>query len=417
MGIILKRLSLILVLLLPLAGWAQTLTVWPTTVSAPRGTTQTVTAVVVGIDNKTVTWSTNHGTLVGTNPCVVNEPCTIAVYDATAETATLTATSNVNGSVTATSTITFTASPTPATDHPRLLVTSSMLAGLQAKATSGNPMYQALKNYANIYYVPGDSALWTFSTWNGSACTGGSPPASDQSNSYKEANANAYAFLSMIAPTYGERNTWGCHGRDVWVYMMSAVISGTTSFGGNHWSDSVVAYALTTDWLMAGGYLSSSDLTIARQFLAKVAPTIINYSYGDSPLIGSYNSSSQFAGTGASLRDMGNNYTSSKELYLVSIALTFNDNITDDPALANTCSATRYQVCPDGTAGSLHAYWTYFNGAFLYRNWAHIEDPNVSWRAYQAAYANLPTQPSCNLIKSISQFCKLIFGFQINSAG
>ena len=56
----------------------------------------------------------------------------------------------------------------------------------------------------------------------------------------------------------------------------------------------------------------------------------------------------------------------------------FNDTTTDDPPLANTCGATRYQVCPDGTAGSLHAYWTYFTGGMLYKDWAHMEDPAVS---------------------------------------
>ena len=75
---------------------------------------------------------------------------------------------------------------------------------------------------------------------------------------------------------------------------------------------------------------------------------------------------------------MGNNYTHSKMLYLVAAALTFNDTTTDDPALANTCGATRYQVCPDGTAGSLHAYWTYLTGGMLYKDWAHMEDPEVS---------------------------------------
>jgi hypothetical protein len=82
-------------------------------------------------------------------------------------------------------------------------------------------------------------------------------------------------------------------------------------------------------------------------------------------------------------------------MYLAAAALTFNDTATDDPATPNTCNATRYVVCPDGTAGSLHAYWTYLAGGMLYKDWAHIEDPNVSWQAYQAAYANLPTVPSC----------------------
>ena len=60
-----------------------------------------------------------------------------------------------------------------------------------------------------------------------------------------------------------------------------------------------------------------------------------------------------------------------------------------------SCGATRYQVCPDYSAGSLHAYWKFFAGTALYDEWAHLEDPNVSWKAYQAAYSNLPSQPTC----------------------
>ena len=122
--------------------------VYPTAVTAPVGSYQTVTAVVTGVNNKTVTWTTDGGTIVGTNPCVANEPCTVALHVTSARTYHLTATSNANGSVVATSTITITASPTVTTGHPRLLFTSSDIAGLRAKATSGNAMYEALYGQA-----------------------------------------------------------------------------------------------------------------------------------------------------------------------------------------------------------------------------------------------------------------------------
>ena len=112
---------------------AQTLYLYPTTVTAPRGSYQSVTAVVQGVNNKTVTWTTDGGTIVGTNPCVVNEPCTAALYTTVAGTYHLTATSNANGSVSATSTITITGSPTPVTTHPRLLITAAMLPGFPGK--------------------------------------------------------------------------------------------------------------------------------------------------------------------------------------------------------------------------------------------------------------------------------------------
>ena len=47
---------------------AQSLYIYPATAIAPRGTYQTVTAIVNGVNNKTVTWSVNNGaTLDGAN--------------------------------------------------------------------------------------------------------------------------------------------------------------------------------------------------------------------------------------------------------------------------------------------------------------------------------------------------------------
>jgi len=177
-----RKLLPILTLLLPLPSLAQSIYIYPAAPIAPRGSYQTVTAIVNGVNDKTVTWTASGGKLVGTNPCVANEPCTIALTTTTAGTYTLTATSNANEAVTATSTVTFTASPTPATTHPRLLVTAAMLPGLRAKATSGNTLYQALRSSAISLYTT-DAGIWTFSTWNGSACTGGSAPTTDESQS------------------------------------------------------------------------------------------------------------------------------------------------------------------------------------------------------------------------------------------
>ena len=321
---------------------AQSIYVYPTAVTAPKGSYQTVTAIVTGVNDKTVTWTASGGTLVGTNPGTANEPNTIALTTTTAGTYTLTATSNANHSVTATSTVTFTASPTPATTHPRLLVTAAMLPGLQAKAISTNPMYEGFLNYTNTYMYTPDSSIWTFSTWNGSACTGGSGPSSDQTGNYREADANAMAWFSMIAPTSALRNQYGCAARDIWVYVMTNVISGAEGIVGNHWSDDSVAFATTTDWLMAGGYLSSSDLTLARQYSAFMLKTVLNYAYGITAPVSTYNSACEFnIGAGCvtasndlqNMRTYGNNYSMSKALYLAALSLTFNDNTTDDPLL------------------------------------------------------------------------------------
>jgi hypothetical protein len=386
---------------------AQKLYIYPSKAVAPRGSYQTVTAVVTGVNNKTVTWSTTGGALIGTNPCVVNEPCTIAVHDTAPETVTLTATTNV-GSVVANSTLVFTASPTVTTGHPRLYVTAGMLPGLQAKATKGNAIYQATLSVATNNYYDVDSAApisWAWTTWNGSACTGGTGlPANDQSGKDREQDANQYAWLSLVAATSAQRTTWGCAGRDTYVYAMNQVLAGHQSITGNDWSDNAMNYLITADWLMAGGYLSSSDITLTRKFFAYFAQQILgpNGNNGYVTPVTGYNSALLFnapmTGPGnpiGLMRDMGNNYTMTRILALTIIGLTFDDNATDDPATANTCGATRYQMCPDYSAGSLHAYWNYVDGSMLYLMYAHLEDPNVTWPAYQAAYANLPTQPTC----------------------
>lgn len=384
---------------------------YPQAPVAPRGSYQTVTAIVAGVNDKTVTWSTDGGTIVGTNPCVVNEPCTVALYTTTPGTYHLRATSNATKSVSATSTITIIGSPTPATSHPRLGgITAAMLPELRAKAVSSNPLYMVLYNNAVTAYER-DNQIWSWS------CNGGSgQPSSDQSESWKEQDAYLFAFMSMVDPN-DSTYKWGCYGRDIWIYnanfWMNPLSSSYTpatlairqvdaNYGltGNHGADSTEDLTLAADWLMAGNYLSASDLALTRQYFANAAREMLSIAYtGSRPPVGGYNSSAQF-NTGSvwdfgSQRSMGNNYTHSKMMYLVASALTFNDTTTDDPALPNTCNATRYQVCPDGTAGSLHAYWTYFTGAALYKDYAHMEDPTVSWKAYQTAYSNLPTQPTC----------------------
>jgi hypothetical protein len=162
---------------------------------------------------------------------------------------------------------------------------------------------------------------------------------------------------------------------------------------------------------MGGGYLSSAaDLSTTRQYLAKIAhEQITNIYNGTLAAIGTYNHPHQLQQSDENsitgMRAMGNNYTQSRILYLTAAALTFNDTPTDDPALANTCNATRYQVCPDGTAGSLHAYWTYVAGGMLYKDWANLEDPVVAQKAYNTAFGNLPAQPMCNTLWHASIPC------------
>jgi hypothetical protein len=388
-----KWLFRILLIFLPLQLVAQKVYIYPTEAIAPRGSYQTVTVVVNGVNDKTVSWTSSGGRIVGANPCVINEPCTIALYSKEEGTFHLKATSNANHSVAAESTITFAPSPTPVTSHPRLMVTAAMLPAIRSRATPRNVAYQSLKSLTENY-LERDNAVWSWS------CKGGNgQPKTDQSAGYKEGVANLYAFLSMVAPTQAERDAWGCYARDEWVYVMQAVISGKEEIRGNHWSDSAPQFSLTTDWLMAGNYLSASDLELARRFHAYFAKTVLAIAYGATPLPGNYNSQAQFQENEeyslVGMRGMGNNYTMSKMLVLVGAGLTFNNDPTDDPNLPNTCHAKRDEVCPDYSAGSLHAYYSYFTGAMLYRMYGHLEDPAVTLQAYQVAFSNLPQPPKC----------------------
>jgi hypothetical protein len=391
-GALMKKMAFLLWLCITNVA-AQQLYLYPAKVVAPRGSYQTVTAIVNGVNDKSVTWSTTGGKLVGTNPCVVNEPCTIALYTTTAGTYTVTATSNANSSVTATSTVTVTASPTPVTAHPRFLITPTNLPALRAKATTGNVIYQDIRTQAIAYYAT-DNRLWSWSCNSGNG-----QPSSSQTGSYKEYDAYYYAYMALMDPSDATYN-WACYAHDVGIYVMSNYVSGGVPGSANEWSDSSHAMALLPDWMIGSGAISSSaDLATARAFLAYMANLVLNYGGTQNPA-GAYNSSAMFS-TGSPYdldgirTDGGNNYNLSRMLYLAAAGLTFNDTTADDPALANTCGATRYQVCPDFTAGSLHAYAHYLFGAALYDYWAHIEDPSVSWQAYQAAFANLPKQPTC----------------------
>jgi hypothetical protein len=398
-----KGLFSVFLIVLPLQLVAQKLYIYPTEAVAPRGSYQTVTVVVNGVNDKTVTWSTSGGQIVGGNPCAVNEPCTIALYSKEPGIFHLKATSNANHAVSAESNITFTASPKPVTSHPRLIVTAAMLPELRSRATSRNVPYQAIKTIVGNY-LERDNAVWSWS------CKGGNgQPKTDQSGGYKEGVANLYAFLSMVAPTPAERNTWGCYGRDVWVYVMQQVISGKEEIKGNHWSDSAPQFALTTDWLMAGNYLSASDQELARRFLAYYAKTVLGFSYGSGAPPSKYNSAAQFQQNDIysliGMRAMGNNYTMSKMLAVVGASLTFNDDPTDDPSQPNSCNAKRTDLCPDYSAGSLHAYFSYFAGALMYRMYAHLEDPAVTLQAYQNTFSNLPQLPKCNYMDGSKYSC------------
>ena len=65
-----KWLFNVLLIVFPIQLVAQKLYIYPTEAIASRGSYQTVTVVVNGVNDKTVSWSTSGGRIVGDNPCV-----------------------------------------------------------------------------------------------------------------------------------------------------------------------------------------------------------------------------------------------------------------------------------------------------------------------------------------------------------
>ena len=376
---------------------AQSIYVYPITAIAPRGSYQTVTAIVTGVNDKTVTWSTSGGTLVGTNPCVVNEPCTIAVYDATAETDTLTATSNANGSVVKTATATFTASPVPVTTWPRMIYTQANLPSMRAKAVSGNVAYASMRAKAISFYNQFNPVFsWTCNSGTGL-------PSSDQTHyTYIESAAQHFAQMALLDPSDPTYN-WGCYAHDTGIYILSAF---PAAWGMAYNVKDGIPLWIFVDWLRGSQTLSSGDLATMRSGLTWLVQDAFATTGNIPNPASTYNSAAVLhtvtpTGDLDTLRSAsGNNYNIGRFLAETIAGLEFNDNTTDAPlnpsGPLNTCGTTnRYVVCADGTAGSMIAYWKYLVGAHLYVYWGHIEDPNVVQQAYNAFYGSMPTMPQC----------------------
>jgi hypothetical protein len=277
--------NLLLALLLCGAARAQSISVYPATVSSPIGGYPTCSSQIVGQNDKTATWSTTGGTIIGVNPSVANEPSIVALFTMTPGSYTLTATSNT-GAMTAHCTVTFTAETTPVTTHPRMGgLTAAGMTALRAKAVSGNTLYNSgVYSIATNLYT-GVNAIWNWSCGGGAGNTKTGQPTSDQSQSYElggnyEAVAMFFAFMANVDPADGTYN-WGCYARDLWNYYQNYWLSPDNSqytavsapyratdenYGltGNHGSDNTTSLTMTPDWLLGAGFLGAgSGATLA----------------------------------------------------------------------------------------------------------------------------------------------------------
>ena len=386
------------------------------------GMTQTETATVTGVSNKTVTWSTDHGTLVGTNPCVVNEPCTIGLLDTTARADTLTATSNANGSVTASATITFQASPTPITTFPRAFYTAANLSSLQSKyateIAASNPQATGLQLQGiNWFNQDNATTAWGRTGSTGWSCLGGNgQPATAQTSTFQEFAMYYFAQMAMLDPSNSTYN-WKCYAHDVALYVFSQF---PVAYSGlNYDYKDAIQLWIAGDWMrgLPGLTLTSGELATIRQGYSWLVLTAFGVPGGSGAYAdptAAFNSPAMFHGfvsqgtvvpTGngdldAARSKSGNNYNTARSLAVAFAGMFVNNNSTDDPLIAtgtyNTCGAPRGSMCLDGSAGSLSAYLTYLEGAILYNYWAHIDDPAVVTSAYAIAFGNVgPSVPTC----------------------
>lgn len=475
------------------------------------GSYQTITALVTGVNDKTVTWSITAGSggaLVGNTVCPAGSVnCTIALYSTTATAYTVKAASNANPTVTATATVTFLAEPTPiacspgAPDtpscHPRFFVTPSTIATQRAKGVSSNPLYTPMSTQANYYYTTWATTYgFTWSTWSGSACTGGTAPSLASLNGvYIGVAAYQMGLEAELDNSSSNRDKYACAAHDVLLTMIQMFLTNEIPYAWNYpygIENSAGGMVFVPDMLMSGGYLTSSEMQTVRTYLYALAWDVGQAPNGAGVAMvpsGLNDPTSQFIPTNENAtswqRGTANNYTLTWFEMMAASALTTDDNTTDDPTIpqgqcmvtfvgsggtgyvtgdtvklaggncvatvhatggvvdsltitspaggysgstnppvygqwgtpsstttvtgsgsgltanlfvGNTCGATRGNVCADGTAANMHAYFKLAVGSNLYRWWASAEDPTVVQAAYNAAYSNMPTAPQCNTL-------------------
>src|ERR1700761_2986615 len=102
-------------------------------------------------------------------------------------------------------------------------------------------------------------------------------------------------LVGLLDSNANTRNQYGCAARDVFITNSGYVLSGKIGLGGgNRWADGAIEWAFTADCLMGAGYLSPSDIAIARRYLAKLAYEQMSDNVtGSRAVVGNYNSATQ----------------------------------------------------------------------------------------------------------------------------
>ncbi len=248
----------ILILTFSITGMTQAISIDVQPATSPQlpvGGIQSINAWVSNVNDKTVTWSTTGGTLIGVNPCTIS-PCSIGLYSSTTGTFTVTATSNDNSSISATSVVTFVNAPTPRTDWPRFMVNQDNLAATRTKATGTNtPWNDLLNGYPSglITQFPGIDSGWS---WTCNSGTG--QPNTPQYNAYLLIAASAYAYGGLLDPSNSTYH-WSCYAHDIAVYFWKNILNGNIAPAENDWSNPSVENVLTGDFLLGTDSLSGGS--------------------------------------------------------------------------------------------------------------------------------------------------------------
>lgn len=418
----LRKLLLVLAITLPLPAQVSVVT-YPSSPVMPINGYQTVSAVVTGAADKTVTWTSSdpvHAPIIGDNPCRttsqsngISADCTIGVVTGTTGTYTITATSNADNTKSSTSTLTFTATPIPSTNHPRIFFTASDVATLQSYCNVGTNAICTDLSSAIASFAVSDDNSWSTAGGGGgykgsSSCPGGGggngqPSAAYISNqqigaSHPELDAALYAFMSQTDPTSSNRPIWTCRAYNLFMYSMNDINATSSCYlcqplilNGNEGSTWSTGAGMTYDWLYSSfsssdkssviipAFLKYGNIMITNTAVANNHPYPVGVENNPALLNQTLNNSYGI------IRTSMNNY--SVYQFAAAVSLGIAVDAADDPNTAH-CSGGYDVVCSDGVPNSVRALFHWALGSWGYVQYLNDEEPTVSTVAFNNVFGS-----------------------------
>ena len=408
-----KPLVILFMLSVPLVA-QNAIYVFPPSPHIPTGGVQSLTAVVTGNTNKSVTWTKNGAACKG----FIGYGDTIGVTTSGTGTCTITATMVADGTTAASSTVTVEAVRTDlqaAGIHPRLGLTPADVSNMQTKiANAGNVAYtHGLAPYFGYVQSVYNSAF----CWTGGGCGAVGPigtidPSTGwvdgdgindsftgNQGGYFEQHTALYALMALIDPVIGNRATWAAHAHDMSMWEMNEICynaysgsgacvarSGTgfqpfigLAFAMNNRSQQAVPLQLQAiDWNYSSfssadkaiiaqvGHIWGQEATYGDQVAATdeyVTPT------------GAYNTSAIISDNVEQGEWAANNFGLSHFQLLAFFGLLLDP--ADDPSISSCASSTTTICSTDGTAKTVGAYGVSAVKGWLYRINSLFEDQHI----------------------------------------